>query len=100
MIPKVREGILAAEETLTLQDEELLNEDEKAESESSTVDTGYQSEDSKDNSNEKDNDREKEAKLNLKYQTAILKQLQFIFGHLSKSQLQYYVPQGLWKTFK
>ena len=48
MIPKVREGILAVEETLSLEDEESLNEDEKAESES-TVDTGYQSEDSKDN---------------------------------------------------
>lgn len=99
MIPKVREGILAAEETLALPDEECLNGDEKAESES-TVDTGYQSEDSKDNSNEKDSSREKEAKLNFKYQTSILKQLQFIFGHLSESQLQYYVPQGLWKTFK
>ncbi len=99
MIPKVREGILAAEETLTLPDEESLNEDEKAESES-TVDTGYQSENSKDSSSEKDNNREKEAKLNLQYQTSILKQLQFIFGHLSASQLQYYVPQGLWKTFK
>lgn len=99
MIPEVREGILAANEALTLADEECLNEDEKAESES-TVDTGYQSEDSKDNSNDKDSNREKEAKLNLEYQTSILKQLQFIFGHLTASQLQYYVPQGLWKTFK
>lgn len=98
MIPKVREGILSVKETLTLQDEECLNGDEKAESES-TADTGYHSEDSKDN-NEKDEHRDKEAKLNLKYQTSILKQLQFIFGHLSESQLQYYVPQGLWKTFK
>ena len=99
MIPKVREGILAAEETLSLPDEESLIEDEKAESEN-TADTGYHSEDSKDNSNEKDNNREKEAKMNLRYQTSILKQLQFIFGHLSQGQLQYYVPQGLWKTFK
>lgn len=100
MICKVRDGILVADETLSLPDEESVNSDEKTESEG-TSDTGYYSEDTKDYNNEKDcNDREKEAKLNLRYQKSILRQMQFIFGHLKESQLQYYVPQGLWKTFK
>ncbi|XP_046853983.1 probable ubiquitin carboxyl-terminal hydrolase FAF-X [Xenia sp. Carnegie-2017] len=100
MICKVRDGILVADETLSLPDEESVNNDEKTESEG-TSDTGYYSEDTKDYNNEKDcNDREKEAKLNLRYQKSILRQMQFIFGHLKESQLQYYVPQGLWKTFK
>jgi len=34
------------------------------------------------------------------YNLSILKQVQAIFGHLSSTQLQYYVPKGLWRHFK
>lgn len=34
------------------------------------------------------------------YNIGILKQVQAIFGHLAYSELQYYVPRGLWKHFK
>ena len=34
------------------------------------------------------------------YNLTILKQVQAIFGHLSSTQLQYYVPKGLWRHFK
>ena len=33
------------------------------------------------------------------YNLNILKQVQSIFGHLSTTQLQYYVPKGLWRHF-
>ena len=34
------------------------------------------------------------------YNLTILKQVQAIFGHLSSTQLQYYVPRGLWRHFR
>ena len=34
------------------------------------------------------------------YNLTILKQVQAIFGHLSGTQLQYYVPKGLWRHFR
>ena len=34
------------------------------------------------------------------YNVTILKQVQAIFGHLSETQLQYYIPKGLWKHFR
>jgi len=34
------------------------------------------------------------------YNLTILKQVQSIFGHLSSTQLQYYVPKGLWRHFR
>ena len=34
------------------------------------------------------------------YNLTILKQVQAIFGLLSSTQLQYYVPKGLWRHFK
>ena len=34
------------------------------------------------------------------YNLTILKQVQAIFGHLAATQLQYYVPKGLWRHFK
>lgn len=33
-------------------------------------------------------------------ETTLLYQLQRIFGHLSESRLQYYIPETFWKTFK
>ncbi|KAI5714812.1 hypothetical protein M8J77_005865 [Diaphorina citri] len=34
------------------------------------------------------------------YNIEILKQIQIIFGYLEFSQLQYYIPKGLWRHFK
>ena len=45
-----------------------------------------------------DNDNEEDDKGD--YNLTILKQVQAIFGHLSSTQLQYYVPRGLWRHFR
>lgn len=34
------------------------------------------------------------------YNLQILRHIQWIFGHLLESKLQYYVPRGFWKIFK
>lgn len=34
------------------------------------------------------------------YNTKVLSHVQAIFGHLSDSKLQFYVPNGFWKTFR
>ena len=34
------------------------------------------------------------------YNITILKQVQAIFAHLSRTKLQFYVPRGLWKHFR
>ena len=34
------------------------------------------------------------------YNIQILRHIQWIFGHLLESKLQYYVPKGFWKIFK
>ena len=97
MIPELREGVLKVEGAATKEDEDGVDVEEKAESEN-TIDTGYQSEDSR------ENDKEVEVKDKVqqmkKYQVSVLNQIQFIFGHLAQSQLQFHVPQGFWKTFK
>ena len=97
MIPELREGVLKVEGAATKEDEDGVDVEEKAESES-TTDTGYQSEDNKENSKEIEV-KDKEL-LTKKYQISVLNQIQFIFGHLAQSQLQFHVPQGFWKTFK
>jgi len=33
------------------------------------------------------------------YNIGILKQVRAIFGHLTYSKIQYYIPRGLWKHF-
>jgi len=45
-------------------------------------------------------DRSKFDQSRKEYNVGILKQVQAIFGHLSFSKVQYYVPRGLWKHFK
>ena len=97
MIPELREGVLKVEGAATKEDEDGIDVEEKAESES-TTDTGYQSEDNKENSKEIEV-KDKEL-LTKRYQISVLNQIQFIFGHLAQSQLQFHVPQGFWKTFK
>lgn len=34
------------------------------------------------------------------YNLQILRHIQWIFGHLLESKLQYYIPRGFWKIFK
>lgn len=97
MIPELREGVLKVEGAAQKEEEDGVDVEEKSESEN-TIDTGYQSEDNKDNDKDTDtNDKELEIK---RYQISVLNQIQFIFGHLAQSQLQFHVPQGFWKTFK
>lgn len=95
MIPELREGVLKVEGAAVKEEEDGVDVEEKSESEN-TIDTGYQSEDNKDIDTEsKDKDQEMK-----RYQVSVLNQIQFIFGHLAQSQLQFHVPQGFWKTFK
>lgn len=97
MIPELREGMLKVEGAAVKEEEDGFDIEEKSESEN-TVDTGYQSGDNKDNDKETETkDKDQEVK---KYQISVLSQIQFIFGHLAQSQLQFHVPQGFWKTFK
>ena len=97
MIPELREGVLEVDGAATKEDEDGVDVEEKSESEN-TIDTGYQSEDSREN--DKDIEaKDQEEKLK-RYQVSVLNQIQFIFGHLAQSQLQFHVPQGFWKTFK
>lgn len=97
MIPELREGVLKVEGAAVKEEEDGVDIEEKSESEN-TIDTGYQSEDNRDSDKEPEtNDKEQEIK---KYRVSVLRQIQFIFGHLAQSQLQFHVPQGLWKTFK
>lgn len=97
MIPELREGVLKVEGAAVKEEEDGVDVEEKSESEN-TIDTGYQSEDNRDNDKETETkDKEQEVK---KYRVSVLSQIQFIFGHLAQSQLQFHVPQGFWKTFK
>ncbi|XP_031549243.1 probable ubiquitin carboxyl-terminal hydrolase FAF-X isoform X2 [Actinia tenebrosa] len=97
MIPELRKGVLLVEGAVSDEDEELVHLEEKSESES-TVDTGYQSEESRENDSEnKEKDKAQERK---EYQIGVLRQIQFIFGHLAHSQLQFHIPKGFWNTFK
>ncbi|CAH3106557.1 unnamed protein product [Porites lobata] len=97
MIPELREGVLEVDGAATKEDEDGVDVEEKSESEN-TIDTGYQSEDSRENDKEIEA-KDQEEKLK-RYQVSVLNQIQFIFGHLAQSQLQFHVPQGFWKTFK
>ena len=47
-----------------------------------------------------DDDMPEETGDRNEYNVTILKQIQAIFGHLAETQLQYYVPKGLWKHFR
>jgi len=95
MIPELREGVLKVEGAATKEDEDGVDVEEKSESEN-TIDTGYQSEENRENDKESENIEQQRKK----YQVSVLNQIQFIFGHLAQSQLQFHVPRGFWKTFK
>jgi len=97
MIPEIRKEVLLVEDAVHDEDEEVVELEEKAESES-TVDTGYQSEESKDN--DTDNKEKDKGLERREYQISVLRQIQFIFGHLAHSELQFHIPKGFWNTFK
>lgn len=97
MVPELRKGVLLVEGAVHDEDEEVVELEEKAESES-TIDTGYQSEESRDNEN--DNREKDKAQERRDYQISVLRQIQFIFGHLAHSELQFHIPKGFWNTFK
>ena len=89
MIPELREGVLKVEGAATKEDEDGVDVEEKSESEN-TIDTGYQSEENRENDKESENIEQQRKK----YQVSVLNQIQFIFGHLAQSQLQFHVPRG------
>ena len=76
MLRGIKEGVLSCEEACADPDEDFSGE-EKLE-----LDTENEEEDKGD------------------YNLTILKQVQAIFGHLSSTQLQYYIPRGLWRHFR
>ena len=96
MIPELQDGVLKVEGAAVKDDEVNEEVEEKSESES-TTDTSYRVEESQENEECEVKDKEHEMK---KYQVSVLSQIQFIFGHLAQSQLQFHVPRGFWKVFK
>ena len=76
MLKGIKEGVLSCDQACTDPDEDFSGEDK--------IDL--------------DNDNEDDDKGD--YNLTILKQVQAIFGHLSSTQLQYYIPRGLWRHFR
>lgn len=110
MIPELRKGILAVEGAALHEDDEMMEPEDKFETgprpqvPEHDVNTEEGKEDEKDKDKEKDSDTQDKEKSKeqerREYQISVLRQLQFIFGHLAESQLQFHVPRGFWKTFK
>ncbi|EDO35056.1 predicted protein [Nematostella vectensis] len=100
MIPELRKGVLAVEGAAAEEEEDPSVElEEKSESES-TIDTGYHSEESSKDLETQGGEARDKAQEQKNYQVNVLRQIQYIFGHLSQSQLQFHIPKGFWKTFK
>ena len=110
MIPELRKGILAVEGAALHEDDEMMEPEDKFETGQRPRVTEQNSTADESKEDEKDKDREKDSPSQDKgkskdqerkeYQVNVLRQLQFIFGHLAESQLQFHVPRGFWKTFK
>ena len=90
MIESVRYGVLSAEGACTDPEEDFSGEEREG------------SENANDFGNELANSTEGDSQESPRkdYNVTILKQVQAIFGHLSKTKLQFYVPKGLWKHFR
>lgn len=82
MVDSVRQGILSAEGAATDPNEDFSGEERMDLDADCTDSRCYMDDDRKD------------------YNVGILKQVQAIFGNLTSSRLQYYVPKGLWRHFK
>ena len=76
MLRGIKEGVLSCDKACTDPDEDFSGEDKL----------------------EMDTENEEDDKGD--YNLTILKQVQAIFGHLSTTQLQYYIPRGLWRHFR
>ena len=111
MIPELRKGILAVEGAALNEEDEMMEPEDKFESGPITqapendenAEEGKEEEKDKDKEKDKDEVKEKERSKDQErkeYQISVLRQLQFIFGHLADSQLQFHVPRGFWKTFQ
>ncbi|KAK6644525.1 hypothetical protein RUM43_000792 [Polyplax serrata] len=90
MVESIRSGLLAAEGAAT-----DLNEDFSGEERLEVEGVDIESNDTEINDEKGGVDESRK-----EYNIGILKQVQAIFGHLAYSELQYYVPRGLWKHFK
>ncbi|XP_051561998.1 probable ubiquitin carboxyl-terminal hydrolase FAF-X isoform X1 [Myxocyprinus asiaticus] len=95
MIPPIRNGILAIEGTGSDIDDDMSG-DEKQDNESNMDPRddvfSYHQFDDKPSLNKAEDRKE--------YNIGVLRHLQVIFGHLTASRLQYYVPRGFWKQFR
>lgn len=86
MIDEVRMGVLGTRGVCVLAEEDFSGEErQESDGETSGVNVSGAAVDS---GHERD------------YNIVILKWLQVIFGHLACSQLQFYVPRGLWTHFR
>ena len=94
MIPEVKQGLLKAEGAVKDGDEDFLDGEEKMEPEQElSIEQISISEDKEVSIQDKEQERRE-------YQTNLLRQLQYIFGHLAQSRLQFHIPVGFWKTFR
>ncbi|KAL0281150.1 UNVERIFIED_CONTAM: hypothetical protein PYX00_002224 [Menopon gallinae] len=91
MVESIRVGLLAAEGAATDLNEDFSGE-ERLEGEGNL--------DLEQNEPEMEDEKNGKGESRKEYNIGILKQVQAIFGHLAYSEMQYYVPRGLWKHFK
>jgi len=85
---------LKAEGAVKDGDEDFLDGEEKMEPEQElSIEQISISEDKEVSIQDKEQERRE-------YQTNLLRQLQYIFGHLAQSRLQFHIPVGFWKTFR
>ena len=75
MLSGIKEGVLGCDQAATDPDEDFSGEDKLELDKNEEEDKGD-------------------------YNLTILKQVHAIFGHLSSTQLQYYIPRGLWRHFR
>ncbi|KAL4220567.1 putative ubiquitin carboxyl-terminal hydrolase FAF-X [Mactra antiquata] len=92
MIEPIKTGILAVEGAAD-DVEEDYSMMEKSEGETNVDMTEEERKDEEKPVSNRDDERKE-------YNLGVLKQVQLIFGNLSASKLQYYVPRGFWKHFK
>lgn len=91
MVESIRVGLLASEGAATDLTEDFSGEDNQE------MDMNHESCSLENDCSEDKNGLQESRK---EYNIGILKQVQAIFGHLSYSRLQYYIPKGLWRHFK
>ncbi|XP_071949723.1 ubiquitin carboxyl-terminal hydrolase 9X-like isoform X2 [Antedon mediterranea] len=91
MVPEIRKTILSAEGAAVDVDDDGSG-DEKQDSEVN-IDCKHDGGGDEKLVSSKESERKE-------YNMGVLKQVQYVFGHLAESKLQYYVPRGFWKIYK